>query len=108
MYTINDIEKKTKMKESKGQTAGLYCKMFDKKKDIYMHDKNTGLVYKFTFKPDKEDPTKFVVTGENKKKYNFVDDTNPYVISFEPMVIVKSTSKKLIYFIASDNFDFYE
>lgn len=108
MYSTEILANKTKLKISKGQTAGQYCKLFEKKQDIYVHDKNTDLVFKLTFKPDGKDESKFVVTTESKKKYNFIDDTNPRIVSFEPLIIAKTTTKKFIYFMASENFDFYE
>lgn len=107
MYSIDYIKDKSKLKESKGQIHGVYCKTFKDKKDIYILDKSINLVHKLTFKSDDEDNKRFAVINDNKRIYTFIDDGLAHAICFSPLVLAKS-NKGFIYFVVADQYEIYE
>lgn len=102
-----DFNNMTKLKTSKGQTPGCYCKLNFKEKEIYVKNTKTNSVIILKIKQGKND--KYIISSEQFGKKDFYPDGTAYAVYFDPMIIVKAgTGKKFIYFIAPEFYDFYE
>ena len=110
-YSIEILKDLSIMKQSKSMGTRFTTSLEDDK-DIYLHDKNTNLVFKISIVKDKRSNDKYFIKTDQFDKKKFIANGEPQMIFFNPIVIVKigatTKTKGNLYFTVDDNIDIYE
>ena len=107
---LNDLAEKTLLKASKAAGTQFVTKLEDDI-TIFIHDKKTNIVKKFSIVKDKRSENKYMIKSDEFAKGKFVANGEPQMIYFNPVIIAKigatAKTKENIYFTVDDNLDLY-
>ena len=107
---LNDLGEKTLLKASKAAGTQFVTKLEDDI-TIFIHDKKTNMVKKFSIVKDKRSENKYMIKSDEFAKGKFVANGEPQMIYFNPVIIAKigatAKTKENIYFTVDDNLDLY-
>ena len=107
---LNDLGEKTLLKASKAAGTQFVTKLEDDIA-IFIHDKKTNIVKKFSIVKDKRSENKYMIKSDEFAKGKFVANGEPQMIYFNPVIIAKigatAKTKENIYFTVDDNLDLY-
>ena len=107
---LNNLAEKTLLKASKAAGTQFVTKLEDDI-TIFIHDKKTNIVKKFSIVKDKRSENKYMIKSDEFAKGKFIANGEPQMIYFNPVIIAKigatAKTKENIYFTVDDNLDLY-
>lgn len=111
MYSVKDLEDLSLLKTSK-LTGTKFTTKLENIIRLYIHDKNTDIVYKITITKDKRSEDKYIIKSDNYNNRKFIANGEAQMIFFNPVIIMKignsAKSKENLYFTVDSNIDLYK